>query len=289
MIELTYFSRWGGSLSLAHNSLFTLKNIDGLTWSATDISSIVIGGIDGDSINNIQAQPRDIVLDFLVKDGVNVEQAIRQILRTIKIKQSCELQWTQNGRTWRIYGVVDAIEVPRFNSNVTLQISIHCERPFWEELEDTEGEIDEFIDMHYFTDYPDEMLYFPADGIPFGEIDLRRTRVIENRGDVAVGMVIEVLAYDTVTNPIIYAENGTYFGVGYDTKPLVMSEGDRLIINTTVGEKSVELNGVNVLDKIKPSSTWLQLQAGENEFSINSDDDVTNNMAFTLSYRQRYV
>ena len=289
MFDLIYISQWGGRISLANNNLFVLKNVDGLTWSATDISSIIIGGVDGDSINNIQAQPRDIIFDLLIKEGVNVEKATRQILKTIKIKQNCELQWTQNNRTWRIFGVVDAIEAPRFNPFVTFQISIHCERPFWEELSETEGEIDEVIDLHYFTDYPDDMLYFPAAGIPFGEIDLRRTRIIENRGDVAVGMVIEVLAYSTVTNPIIYAENGTFFGVGYDTKPLVMNEGDRLIINTTVGEKSVELNGENQLDKIKPHSTWLQLQAGENEFSINSDDDSIYNMAFTLSYRQRYV
>ena len=55
------------------------------------------------------------------------------------------------------------------------------------------------------------------------------------------------------------------------------------------GKKVVTYNGVNVFDKIKPNSTWLQLAAGDNSFSINSDDESKNNMSFSLIYKQRYV
>lgn len=288
-MELIYISKWGGTLDLVKNNLFWLTNVDGMTAAATDISSVVIGGIDGDTINNIQAQPRGIIFDLRIKQTANVEEAKREILRIVKLKQTCTLQWTQNNRPLTIKGVVDAVTMPRFTNGVTMQISIHCGQPFWEDLNEIVAEINDAINLFYFTDYDDDMLYFPEEGIPFGEYDTSRTRTFDNTGDVSVGMTIEVLAYKTVTNPIIYDANGNFFGVGYGSKSVIMYAGDILVINTQAGEKSVLLNGVSQLDKVKPRSTWLQLQAGENEFSINSDDAETDNMVFTLSYKQRYI
>lgn len=288
-MELIYVSKWGGSLSLFDNDLFWLTNVDGLTSASTDISSVIIGGIDGDQVNNIQAQPRGIIFDLRIKSGVNVEQAKRAILEIIKLKQTCTLQWSQDNRTWTIKGVVDNIEMPRFNNQVTMQVSIHCSVPFWQDLNELISEIDENKPLHYFTDDPYDMLYFPEGGIPFSEYDTSRTRTFYNAGDVSVGMTIEILAYGTVTNPIIYDQDGNFFGVGYGSKSLVMETGDILLINTNKGEKSVTLNGVSQLDKVKPQSTWLQFAAGENEFSINSDDTTVDNMVFTLMYRQRYI
>lgn len=289
-MELIYISKWGGVLNLTDNEYCWLINTDGITAATTDLSTVVIGGIDGDIINNIQAQPRGIILDLRIKRECNVEDAKRAILEIIKLKQTCTLQWTQNERTLTIKGVVDSITMPRFNNAVTMQVSIHCGVPFWEDLNDILSEISEAKNLHYFTTDPDGMLYFPdEEGIPLGEYDTSRTRTFNNAGDVAVGMQIEVVAYSTVTNPIIYDQNGNFFGVGYGSKSVVMNTGDTLLINTKAGEKSVTLNGVSLLDKIKPHSTWLQLEAGENEFSINSDDTAVDNMVFNLIYKQRYV
>jgi len=288
-MELNYISKWGAMLSLYNNDLFYLINVDGMTSAATDISAVVIGGIDGDIVNNIQAQPRGIIMDFRIKSGVNVEDAKRAVLNVVKLKQQCTLQWTQNNRTLQIQGIVDNVEMPRFNNEVTMQISIHCGQPFWEDVDQIVNEISEAIPLHWFTATAGDMLYFEEAGRALGELNTSRTRTFINQGDVAIGMTIEVLAYATVTNPIIYDQNGDFFGVGYGTKPLVMNAGDVLTIVTVKGQKSVSLNGNNELDKVKPNSTWLQLEAGTNEFSIDSDDDAIDNMAFTLNYTQRYV
>lgn len=290
MIEMIYVSQWGGTLNLFDNDLFWVTNIDGLTNVATSIASVVIGGMDGDEINNIQAQPRDIIMDLRIKSGVNVEYAKRAITAIIKAKQKCTLQWTQNQRTLVIRGTVSAITMPRFVNDVTMQVSIHCGVPFWEDQNETESEISEAENLHYFTDIVGDMLYFPEDqGIPFGELDTSRTKTFDNSGDVSVGMIIEIVAYKTVTNPIIYDQYGNFFGVGYGTKTVTMAAGDKLVINTKKNEKSVKLNGDSLLDFIKPQSTWIQLDAGENTFSINSDDSEIDNMVFTLIYRQRYI
>ena len=291
MLKLLYISRWGAVLDLVNNDMFTLTNVDGLTNANTTISTIDIGNQDGDKINNIRANPRGIVLDLRINQTVNVEDAKRYITSIVKLKQTGTLQWTQNNRTIEIQGKVESVEMPRFSDAVMMQISLHCEQPFWEDINDIVSTISEALDLHYFTTTAGDMLYFPQTGIPFGVYDFSRTRTFNNGGDVAVGMVIEVHAYKTVTNPIIYDQSGNFFGVGYtgNNKTLTMSAGDILLIDTRAGQKSVSLNGTSVLNKVKPQSTWLQLEAGENEFSINSDDEETDNMIFNISYKQRYI
>ena len=295
MIKLEYISKWGGTLNLSANELFWLVNVDGLTAAASDISSVVIGGIDGDDINNIQAQPRGIILDLRVKQTANVEQMKRAVTDVVKLKQVGTLKWTQNNRTLTIQGTVEAVTMPRFNNEVTMQISLHCSQPFWEDIHEMVSEISNTIPLQYFTYSPDDMLYFPEEGIPFSVYDMSRTRTFNNTGDVAVGMQIEILAYKYVINPIIYNQNGEFFGVGYGSRSVEMVAGDRIVINTVKGQKSAKMykNSTNewldMLEYIKPQSTWLQLEAGENTFSIDSGDSYTDNMSFTLTYRQRYI
>lgn len=289
-MKLDFISARGEKLPLVGNKLFTITNIDGMTHASSSISSVVTGGIDGDEINNIQAVPRGIILDLRIKNDVNVEDAKRNILRIIKLKQSGTLEWEQNHKTVRISGVVESIDMPRWNDSVTMQISIHCEQPFWEDMDFIIQRIDEAINLHYFTER-DLMLSFPDSGIPLGEYDVSRTREIYNAGDVAVGMDIEILAYKTATNPIIYDTDGNFFGVGYGNgiKKVTMQAGDIIRISTHKGKKSVTMNGTSILGRIKPLSTWLQMQAGDNIFSIESDDADTENVTFALSYKQRYV
>lgn len=303
-MKLDFISARGDILPLANNPLFHLTHIDGQTAASTSIASAVVGGVDGDTVNNVQATPRTIIIDLQPRSGVDVEQAKRDILKCVKIKQQGGLIWTQNERTLVISGVVEAVEMPRWTNAAVMQITLHCEQPFWEDVDDVIQRINEAIDLHYFTDSPADMLYFPADGIPLGEYDTIRTKAFHNDGDVAVGLEINILAHDTVTNPIIYDQHGNYFGVGYEiesesggadigtalvSNPLVMKAGDHIVITTHKGRKAVTLNGVNIFNKIRPNSTWLQLDTGDNLFSINSDDESITNMSFSLVYKQRYI
>lgn len=290
-MKMEYISARGDRLPLTENPYFWLLNVDGQTSVTADISSETIGGIDGDTVNNIQAQPRTIIFDLRIKSGVNVEEAKRNILRIIKPKQRGSIEWTQNNRTVTISGLIEAVEMPRWEDGVVMQITMHCEQPFWEDAEFIVQQISEYIDLHYFTDILNDMLYFPEEGIPFGEYDTIRTKSFYNDGDVDVGMEISIVALDTVTNPIIYDQNGNYFGCGYGNgeKKVVMAAGDNIVITTHRGRKTVKLNGQSIFTKIKPQSKWLQLAAGDNRFTINSDDESISNMAFSLIYKQRYV
>lgn len=304
MLQFDFISARGDKLPLANNPLFHLVHIDGHTAASTSVSSAVVGGVDGDTVNNVQATPRTIIIDLQPRSGVDVEEAKRAILKVVKLKQQGGLIWTQNGRTVVIMGIVEAVVLPRWTNAAVMQITLHCEQPFWEDIDDIIQQISEAINLHCFTDSPADMLYFPEDGLPLGEYDTIRTKSFYNDGDVAVGLEIRILAHDTVTNPIIYDQNGNYFGLGYEVEsasggagvgtaiksvPFVMQAGDEVVITTHKGRKMVAFNGVNIFDKIKPNSTWLQLATGDNVFSINSDDESIGNMSFSLIYKQRYV
>lgn len=283
----------GEILNLWKNDLFYLVDQGGQTQANADISALTIGDIDGDLITNVRTQPRTIALTLRINPAVDVEEAKRAILKIVKLKQSGKLIWTQNERVMQISGIVESVDMPRWNNAVAMQIGLHCSMPFWEDVKETIQLIDDTIGLHYFTaqdDYSSDMLFFPDDGIPLSEYDATRTRTFYNWGDVAVGMQIEIIAFDTVTNPIIINEERKFFGVGYGTKPVVLQAGDVIHICTVRGELSVTKNGTeNLLNYVVPRSTWLQLKTGENIFRIDSADSDTDNMTFSMTYKQRYI
>lgn len=287
-MNMKYVSARGDILPLTDNKYFHLMNIDGQTSYEGGVSRAKSND-DGDTITNISAEARPLLVSLRIKSGVDVEAAKREILKVVKPKQYGSLVWEQNGRALTITGRVTSFDMPRWQNGVIAQIGLDCEQPFWEDIDFVIQQISEAVDLHYFVDSPVDMLYFTEDGIAFGEYDVIRTKDFHNAGDVAVGMEISIVALDTVTNPIIYNQDGDFFGVGYESRPLVMAAGDNVVITTHKGNKVVTLNGVNIYDKIKPNSKWLQLEAGDNTFSINSEDVSKSNMSFSLIYKQRYV
>ena len=191
---MVYKSARGEVLPLTENNFFWLVGVDGQTGVASSIYASTIGGVDGDAVNNVQAMPRTLVFYLRIKSGVNVEEAKRHILRIIKPKQRGSVEWTQESRTVSISGYVEEISMPRWESGVVMTISIHCDQPFWEDVDYTVQHINEYIDLHYFTDSRTDMLYFEDSGIAFGEYDTTRTKTFRNSGDVAIGMEISIVA-----------------------------------------------------------------------------------------------
>ena len=282
-MRLEYISARGEIMSLTGNPMFKLSNVDGLTRANVELSSSTVASMDGDIINNERTAPRGIVLDLSI-EGADVEEKKRYIFRYVKPKQKARIRWINDDREIEIEGVIESIEMPRYTNAVIMQVSIYCSQPYWQDIEYVVQEISEVLNLHYFTNYENDMLFFPEEGIPFGEYDTNRTKVFTNEGDVSVGMEIRIIALGNVGNPIIYNSDGQFFGVN-----TTMTAGDEIVISTIKGKKTVTKNGENILAQIVPKSSWLQLEIGENEFTIDSDDGTEGNMYFTITYKQRYV
>lgn len=280
---LIYIGANGSQIDLFRNPYFDLTNVDGMTGVSSDISASTTPSMDGDKVNNIQTQPRGIVLDMRIKDDVPVEDAKRYVLSTIKPKQKGQLVFNRGGRNLNICGVVESISMPRFAQEVTMQVALYCSSPYWQDVENVMLEISRVLAMHYF---PLDVggLAFPVDGVVMGEYDLNMTRTYTNDGDAECGMIISIVALANVLNPVIYKPDGSFIGVN---DSMVM--GDEIIINTNRGEKSITKNGVNILSRIKPGSSFLQLDTGDNQLTIDSDGDTEGNVYFMLSFKRRFV
>lgn len=281
-VSLHYVGANGSVLDLLHNPYFE-TTIDGLTAVNANISAASTPSMDGDKVNNIRTQPRDIVFDFKVKQGVSVEDAKQYILRSIKHKQTGRLVMHHGGRDVDITGVVQTINMPRFSSKVVMQVTFYCSAPYWQDVENVLMEISRVLDMHYFP-LDKGGLAFPVEGVVMGEYDLNMTRTYTNDGDVECGMIITIIAVSEVINPTIYKPDGTFIGIN-DT----LVAGDEIIINTNRGEKGITKNGVNILSKIKKGSKFLQLETGDNVLTIGTDGDTAGNVYFMLSFKRRFV
>lgn len=282
--KLTISSVRGGSIDLLNNPYFNLLNFDAETKTDIEIASYSVAGYDGDIVNNVQALPRYAILELGIKSGTNVELAKRQILQVIKPKQICTFNLEQEGRKVKLSGYVESINMPRYQQGIVMSVSFHCTQPFWEDAVEVFKTLSNVDDLHFFTEYPNDMLYFPEDGLPFGAYNFERYREFLNDGDTEVGMTIYITAVGKVTNPILYASDGSYIGVN-----TTMDAEDVIIITTHKGNKTITQNGVNILDNIMTGSTWLQLPTGLNGFNFNSDDEETDNCYFEIAYKQRYV
>ena len=287
MLKLEYITEKGAVLPLTNNSKFKLSNVDGITLAEVDISSNTVSGMDGDFVTAKTTQPRSIVLDISIETA-DVESVKRYIMQYIKPKQTATLRMTQNDRVTQIKGIVESIEMPRFSNAVTMQVSLYCSQPYWEDVDSNVTEITEVLDKHYFTNDAGDMLafdFFTNNGyIVLGEYDANRTKTIDNDGDVSVGMEIHIIALGGVTNPVLYKSNGEYIGAD-----VTMNTNDEIIIDTVKGQKSITLNGENIMSKLRRGSTWLQLDTGDEDYTIDSEDGTESNMYFNIVYRRRYV
>ena len=281
--SFNFISPKGAEMPLLGNQYFTLTGVDGFTTVTSSVASVTVPFVDGDTITNIQAQPRSVTLYLWLKETAGIEAAKRYILQYVKPKLTGTLQLQQDSRNIELVGVVEAIELPRFDQGCTMAITLHCSQPYWADIDFVVAEISQIIDLHYFP-IPEGGLAFPQEGVPFGAFDDDLTQELDNLGDVETGMIITIIALGTVTNPKIYnTQTGEYIGIN-DT----LNGNDAVTISTIKGQKTITKNGVNIIDKIMSGSTFLQLETGTNEFTIEASSGI-DYLYFTLTYKQLYI
>jgi hypothetical protein len=104
-----------------------------------------------------------------------------------------------------------------------------------------------------------------------------------NQGQVEAPVIIKING--ACINPLIQnLTTGEFIGF----KNLTMVAGDELIIDTTFGQKKVELNGQNVFNKLDFASTFFNLIQGVNRIEF-SDDTASNDASIQFIYRNLFV
>lgn len=119
---------------------------------------------------------------------------------------------------------------------------------------------------------------------------LRKEVYLPNDGHVPTGLQIEFIATrGSVTNPKITlvrtsnGESGKFMRV-----KIALEKGDVLLIDTNKRHQVIELNGVNVYQKIDRLSQPFELEKGDNYLEYYADSNYTN-LDVKLYYTPLYL
>jgi hypothetical protein len=121
----------------------------------------------------------------------------------------------------------------------------------------------------------------PTDPVNFGTVI--PSNIAINEGQVEAPVIIQIQG--ACINPVITNETTGEF-IAF--KDLTMIETDTLIIDTTFGQKRVELNEQNVFYKLDFDSTFFNLSIGENSIDF-SDDTGSTSATIHFIYRNLFI
>lgn len=157
-----------------------------------------------------------------------------------------------------------------------VQLLYEANDPFWY---DEEFITETFQNVEPLFQFPFTMSVL--DPIVFGNII--PTKIATNEGQAKAPVIIRIIG--SCVNPLI--ENKTT-GEFIKFKNLTMGALDELLIDTTFGQKKVELNGQNAFNKLDYSSTFFSLGQGDNEIDF-SDETGTDEAAIHFIYKHLYI
>ena len=168
---------------------------------------------------------------------------------------------------------------------VQFQIKGTCADPLFSEINGSKETIAATIATFHFPLIMSTNLY--ERGIVFGYRQPSLTAKVTNRGAVEVGMKIVFKAIGELTNPRL---------IDVDTREFVAIEksmvaGEEIVINTNVGEKSIQgkignEDYSNYFMYKDLDSTWLQLRLGDNLFRYDADSGLDNLEVYLYFYNK---
>lgn len=266
----------GNTLELMNNPSYTVFKIDGLNPPHATINSSVNTTTDGSSINSVRLENRNIVI-YMTMEG-DVEANRINLYKYFPVKKTVKLYFSNESRDIFIEGTVELIECDLFSQKQVAQISIICPKPYFKDVENL---VTIFSDVSSLFEFP---FNITKSGVEISAITTNQRRSIINTGDIETGVIIKLFATGTVVNPVVYdVLKRTQLKLNF-----TMLASDTIVINTNVGEKSIELirDGVtyNAMGYMAHDSSWFVMESGDNVFTYDADSGNSNlQLTFTTS------
>lgn len=268
----------GQILNLSNNTeRYVIERIEGLAPVAATISIDEIPGYDGAQYNSARVPTRNIVIYITLRGDIEKNRVA--LYKYCKVKEWVTMYYRNGVRDVLIRGIVEDIVLDYFSSKCGAQLSILCPQPYFKAAKELIVDISRIVDEFIF---PFEL---EEEGKIIGSIDRYITKTVTNEGDKESGLIIELQAEDNdVVNPKIYnTVTGEMIGVNYS-----MQKGDRIVIDTNQGAKTVTLvrggYETNIFNALMAGSTWLPIRLGDNVFTYECESGVEK---MTITFRHR--
>ena len=272
------------TLTLTENEkIFQIISIEGLNPPKAKINTSTIAGLDGARFNSSKLETREIVIT--IKINGEIERNRQYLYTFFATKEWCKFYFKNENRDVWIDCYVENFECDLFKNGQTAQISLLCPQPYFKDINEIIDNISKVIPHFEFpfsfgannaTIDPDSST---DDAIIFSELEANKITNIFNSSSSKTGMIIEISIIGSINKiQIRNTKTGEDFVLNYN-----FLSGDKVIINTNKGEKTVTLirNGIssNIFGSIQRESVFFQLNTGDNFFGYliddgDNDDDV---------------
>ena len=161
-------------------------------------------------------------------------------------------------------------------------IDLIAPNPYWQDLTQSRSDIAIWQGAFEFP------LEIPEEGIEMGYREPSLIVNVLNLGDVSCGIKIQFKALATVISPSLFNVNTReYINVNK-----TMEAGEVITVTTGFGDKRVQLikNGVttNAFNWIEPTSSFLQLDPGDNLLRYDADEGI-DNLEVSIYFTPQYL
>ncbi len=275
---------------------FGITKIEGLESSELEISTTDNALVDGSTVDGKRIKKRPVHIEATLRDDRNNETNRQRIIKFFNPKYKGKMTVNHSGTTRNIEYELEGWNFVAKN-NVFNQLAIvadlMCPDPFMKNVDNFGKNMADFsphIAFPWRVVKEKVIVPEPYKGLTLpGQITGYRTLTKEvylpNDGDVPTGLQIQFIAErGPATNPKI-----TLVGTGeFIRVKVAMQKGDVLLIDTSKRHQVIELNGVNVYQKIDRLSSPFELAVGQNYLEYDADENYTN-LDVRLYYTPLYL
>lgn len=276
-LELIFSSK-NKSIEMNKKAEFRVATIDGIEASEYSISRIN-SNQDGAIITHRKIEPREITITGDIKKNENEDINRQRLISFFNPKFDGVLRIKRNNNVKKISYAVSSFRFTNSKMSEWLQFEIvlECANPYFESIDDYGKNIASITKQFTFP-----LVILEGAGKIMGYKTYSNEAVLVNDGDFETGCKINIKAASgVVTNPIIKL-NDKYIKVNVS-----MNLDDVLSIDTSPRNKSIKLNGTNIMQNIDRASTFFNLDIGDNIITYSCDEGYENmevNVYFTKKY-----
>lgn len=277
------FETENGSIDLIGDTeirLLTPPGLEGVSAKA-QINTQETGDKDGSTYMSGKYTERSIIVPFRIRNGADAERAQYDLYRIFAPKVKGTM--TMHARTCssRINFIVEEVNCPPNQRNITGRIVLRCPDPFFRALKEEKTII---AGSSSFFKFP---FVFPSEPFYISKRQDSVFKEIINDGVSETEWTLYFYAKARVVNP--YLENvntGEKMQLSFS-----MEAGDTVRITTGKDNKKVTLirhgEEINIYNFRKFPFYFLQLAAGRNLFKFGADSGV-NNLEITAEYSAKF-
>lgn len=267
---------------------FIIGSITGLNPPNANVNFTDSSTLDGGWYNSARVSRRNIVFTLIYLPRASIEECRHKSYRVFPIKKKVKLTFTTDERVLITEGYVETNEATVFSQNAGTRISVLCPKPFFEANSSVELGFGTITSMFEFP-FSNEDLNLPL--IEFSGYSSDHEIHIEYTGELEVGVTFTLDFNGPVGDISIGDADGHLMFLDVsrieDNTGTAIGAGDRIVISTMPGEKSITLirlgYSIPIYYCIDRYFEWLELRPGTNVMYYQAVSGV-DNIKLTLSY-----